>query len=149
MSAPCYAFKVQYRSFVHSIVTKGTIRNPNSKKEYMSEYFLWDTGATISGVNIDIINKLNLSAVSMTTVETAGGRKECSNYYVDITLPNNVIFPKWPVAGLQLKEGTDVLVGMDIMNQGSFLFAKDKYTGYPFFEFSIPPLHNSHFRPKN
>ena len=144
-----YGFTVELFPFINSIKTRGKIINPFGNKEgYFSKNFLWDTGATKSGINENIARKLELSIVGNTEIHTAGGKIVCNTYCVDIILPNGVRFNQIPICGVQLTEGTDVLIGMDIMKAGSFLFSQDRQTGKFFFEFSIPPIHNSIHKPQ-
>ena len=44
------------------------------------------------------------------------------------------------VTGLPLAEGNDVLIGMDIISAGSFLFTTDNNLKKFVFQFSFPPL---------
>ena len=114
--------------------------NPNNNKKYKSNNFIWDTDATASCINTHIINKLNLSKVSIKSVRTASGENQCFCYYVDVNLPHSVRFKRLLVTSLPLAEGIDALIGMDIISTGSFLFTTDTDTKKPVFEFSTPPL---------
>ena len=93
-----------------------------------------------------MIKNLNLPKVSIQTVRTASDENQYFCYYVSIVLSHNVRIEKLLVTGLPLAEGVDALIGMDIINKGSFLFTTDTRTGKQIFEFSIPPLPsiNSH-----
>ncbi len=138
-----YGFTIELLPFTNSIKTHGKVINSfGSKEGYSSKNFLWDTGATNSAINENIARKLELSRVGNIEIHTAGGKIVCNTYCVDIILPNGVRFNQIPISGVQLTEGTDVLIGMDIIKAGSFLFSQDRQTGKFFFEFSIPPIHN-------
>lgn len=137
---PYAAFRMTYNKPVKDIKTQGSIVNPNNKERYKSNNFIWDTGATVSCLNVHIIKKLNLSKVSITSVRTASGENQCFSYYVDIILPHNVGFKHLLVTGLPLAEGIDALIGMDIISTGSFLFTTDTDSKKQVFEFSTPPL---------
>ena len=141
---PYFAFRTVYNRPVSAVKTPGLIINPNNNEKHNSSNFLWDTGATASCLNIYIINKLNLSKVSIKTVRTASGENQYFCYYVDIILPHKVGFKKILVTGLPLEEGVDALIGMDIISAGSFLFTTDINTGKQIFEFSTPPLPSVH-----
>ena len=76
----------------------------------------------------------------MQTVRTASDENQYFCYYADIVLPHNVRIEKLLVTGLPLAEGVDALIGMDIINKGSFLFTTDTKIGKQIFEFSTPLL---------
>ena len=139
---PYRSFQKVYPQTVDSIRTNGFIINPNNK-EIKYNNLLWDTGATCTSINTHVIKDLNLLHSSVHKVTTASGEILCPFYYVHIRLPHKVRFQHLFVAGLPLEKDIDALIGMDIINQGSFLFSQDKQTRKFFFEFSIPPIHKS------
>ena len=142
ISEPLYAaFRTVYHSFNGTIWTQGIINDPqNNKTIYNSSKFIWDTGAQKSCINNQIVEKLHLLKVSKIQTRTASEIHESFSYFVNITLPNNVLIKDFLVTGLPLGEETDVLIGMDIVSQGSLSFSYD-YTLKKFvFQFSMPPL---------
>lgn len=141
-----YGFIAEYNYSRRSLITKGSISNPFTKQKYKSNNFIWDTGATISSIDQDIASKLNLPSISIQTIETANGTVKLPVYPVDIILDIGLdnfqpIFRLFAV-GSKLAKETDVLIGMDIISKGSFLFSKHKPTGRLFFEFCSPALHS-------
>ena len=135
-----FAFKVVYNQFNNTIKTDGIIKNPKNKKEYKSIKFVWDTGAQTSCINEHIVEKLDLLRLSKINIRTASGEHQSFLYHVDIILPNKVTIKDLLVSGLPLEEGTDVLIGMDIISTGSFLFTTDIHSKKYVFQFSFPPL---------
>lgn len=140
-----YGFIAEYNYTCRSLITKGSISNPFTKQKYISNNFIWDTGATISSIDQNIANELKLPSVSMQIIETANGTTKLPVYPVDIILDIGLdkfqpIFRLF-VVGCKLAKETDVLIGMDIISKGSFLFSKHKPTGKLFFEFCSPALH--------
>ena len=85
------------------------------KKQFIC---IWDTGATNTVINTNVITALNLKPTGRTIVHTVGeGGKvneyEVNTYFVNIYLPNNVM-----IIGAKVAEGGigggDLLIGMDI-----------------------------------
>ena len=141
MSEPLYlSFKVVYNNFDGTIKTTGIIKNPHNNQEYKSNSFVWDTGATTSCLSDRVVEKLNLLKVSKINVKTASGEHQSFRYYVNIILPNKLKIQRLLVTGLPLAEGNDVLIGMDIISAGSFLFTTDNSLKKFVFQFSFPPL---------
>lgn len=139
-----YGFTACYNYKRRSLITSGKISNPFTTQTYISKNFIWDTGASISSIDNTIASKLNLSAVSMKKIQTANGEVSCPIYLVSIILMNDNDNPTFniPVAGSNLSKETDVLIGMDIISTGSFLFSKHPQSGKLFFEFFSPAMHS-------
>jgi hypothetical protein len=80
---------------------------------------IWDTGATNSCISQKVIDDCNLAPVGMAKVQGVHGSKDEEAFLVNIYLPNSVTFVGVRVTRAQLP-GADILVGMDILNQGDF-----------------------------
>ena len=137
--------KVITKSFdlmVNSIETCGHIINPEKNKVFhKTKKILWDTGATHSCLDTNIIKKLNLERIGIggeIPSKTAGGRVDSYSYYVDINLSNKIPLSYRIVSGLSISDnlGVDLLIGMDIIRQGDFKIITDK-KGNKVFTFSI------------
>lgn len=80
---------------------------------------LWDTGATNSCISTNVVQALSLVPTGKKNICTPSGSDTVNTYLVNITLPNNVIIPDIEVCDSQIgNQGLDLLVGMDIINQG-------------------------------
>ena len=109
---------------------------------------LWDTGATGSVILKEIADKLHLPVIGFGKVATAGGVVEVPFYYIDVLLPNNVIFPKLRVSQADaLGLGVNMLVGMDIISKGDF--AISNFEGKTTFTFRVPSLMEFDFEKKS
>jgi len=99
---------------------------------------LWDTGATNSMVTKRVVEDLGLGVEGYTTVYHVGGVAEnMPHYFVNLALLTDVHFPSVSVAeGILL--GSDVLIGMDIINRGDF--AVSNRNGATSFSFRIPSV---------
>lgn len=103
---------------------------------------IWDTGATNSVISATAVKSCKLIPISMAQVNGVHGTSTVNVYLVDIYLPNNVMF-----RGVQVTEGclvgADILIGMDIINQGDF--AVTNKNGITKFSFLIPSQVNIDF----
>ena len=113
--------------------------DPNgSEPQPAMEQFIavWDTGATNSMITQAVVDTCGLVPISTTTIAHAlGTTSDVEVYLVNIGLPNKVGVPGLRVAKAVLSQG-DVLIGMDIINQGDF--AVTNVGGSTKFSFRIP-----------
>lgn len=136
-----FAFMVEYKGVVPSIVTAAGIRPAEITQRDNTETFirisaLWDTGATRSVITPELAKKLNLVPVGKMTVTGVNSQEVVNVYLIDITLPNRVLLPSVEVAESNFMGG-DILVGMNIIQLGDFAIANAK--GKTRFSFCIPP----------
>lgn len=96
---------------------------------------IWDTGATNSCITQAVIDACGLVPVGMAQVHGVSGPSTQEVFLVEIYLPANVKF-----AGVRVTRGqfvgADILIGMDVMNQGDF--AVTNHGGLTKFSFRIP-----------
>ncbi len=96
---------------------------------------IWDTGATNSAITQRVVDECSLQPVGKARVHHAGNDAqpdETDVYLVNIVLPGNLV-----IEGVHVSRGgftgADVLIGMDIINQGDFAIThKDGKTKYTF-----------------
>jgi hypothetical protein len=74
----------------------------------------------------------------MREVHHAGGTEQSETFLVNIALPNKVNFKNVDVTLGKLPQGTDVLIGMDIINSGDF--SVTNFNGQTVFSFRYPSL---------
>ena len=96
---------------------------------------LWDTGATNSAITDKVIAKCGLKPTGMVKVGTAAGEVDTETYLVNVALPNRVAFSNMTVTRGDLR-GTDLLIGMDIINKGDL--ALTNFNGKTVFSFRVP-----------
>ena len=96
---------------------------------------IWDTGATNSVITQKVVDACGLAPIGMAKVHGVSGESFAEKYLVNIRLPNQVMF-----AGARVTKGdlfgADILIGMDIINQGDF--AVTNLGGVTKFSFRIP-----------
>lgn len=137
-----FAFTVSYPVRTNVIATKIDLKSCELLLEsdrQIQANAVWDTGATRSVVSSRVVKDLELIPIGITQVSGVHGKKNCSNYLVDIMLPNQVMIQQVSVI-----ESSDipfeVLVGMDIIGLGDFTICNaDNRTK---FSFQIPSTHD-------
>ena len=126
----------------NKIKVKNTFEKSNTK-EYLA---IWDTGATNSAISLDAAQELNLMPTGMTRIGTAAGITDTYTYVVDVILPSDIVIKKLQVTEAKLN-GFDMLIGMDIMNQGDF--AISNHNGQTTFTFRIPSIAKTDYVQEN
>lgn len=100
---------------------------------------IWDTGATRSAISSNVVKALNLQPIGKCKNSTAAGIIEASVYLINVVLPNNVEIPMLQVSEGMLN-GTDILIGMDVISQGDFCLTACGNNTH--FTFQIPSSHD-------
>ncbi len=140
-----YAFTVTYPSRISIIATKIEVKPCQLLVETnlnLQTNAVWDTGATRSVISTRLAESLKLIPTGITEVSGVHGKKNCSNYLIDVVLPNQVMIQQ--VSVIESSEiPFDVLVGMDIIGFGDFCLSnannKTKFT------FQIPSTHETDY----
>ena len=131
MEVQVRVFTTKYNGLVNVLRTQvhiGPILDPNSApkplnpsncsaKEFTA---IWDTGATNSVITQNVINQCGLKPTGVARVFTAKGEHLTETFLVSLFLPNGVVINQLKVSRGELVDGSDVLIGMDIMSQGDF-----------------------------
>lgn len=112
----------------------------HSSKEYEA---IWDTGATNTVITQKIVNDLGLKPVGVTQLETVNGVKDAPLYLVSLFLPNKNCIPELMVAEATVTGKAEILIGMDIINNGDF--AVTNKDGKTVFSFRMPSLERIDF----
>lgn len=88
---------------------------------------LWDTGATGSVISPNIVAVLGLSPAAHILSKTIHGLKWSPQYYVNVLLPSGMVAKKvLVIEGDPI--GCDVLIGMDILSEGDFIYSYNNDT---------------------
>ena len=98
---------------------------------------LWDTGANISVITQRVVDDLGIPVEGYIPVGQVDGEFLAQVYSVALYLPNAVTIPALQVVKAALT-GTDVLIGMDIINLGDF--AVSNRNGKTMFSFRMPSV---------
>ena len=107
---------------------------------------LWDTGASHSAISDRVVEVLRLKPIGKSTVVHAAGQHLVDLFMINLVLPDSIAFPMITVSKLVLT-GTDILIGMDIINQGDF--AITHRNGNSKMSFAIPSSRDIDFVKEN
>ncbi len=102
---------------------------------------LWDTGANSSCISGRLARQLGLEVADYVHIITASSREKVPTHFVNLEFSNGMKFFKIEVAQYwQGGDGSDFIVGMDIITQGDFSITN--FQGQTLFSFRIPSLHS-------
>lgn len=104
---------------------------------------MWDTGATMTGISRSLVEKLGLVSIGNGSVSTPNGERYVDAYCIDLMLPNDVSIPNLVTMCIDTKQGTDLLIGMDVISQGDFSITNAN--GKTYFSFRIPSIENNDY----
>lgn len=107
---------------------------PDSKDKKFTA--IWDTGATNTAISSRVVKECGLIPTGQAISNTAGGQCTVNTYIIDLGLPNNVNINGIPATEFQAVEGSDLLIGMDIIRLGDL--AISNYNGKTAFSFRVP-----------
>ena len=148
MPIPRFAFTTKCNKRVNVLDNEVGISEPCDLKttkphpDVVQFKAIWDTGASCSCISQNVLESLNLPEIDRVTNNTANGSRKAGVYLVNIYLPNKVVFQGVRVIDAKLLD-TDILIGMDIINQGDFAITHKK--GNTWMTFQIPSSHNIDF----
>ena len=101
---------------------------------------VFDTGATNSCIASALARSIGLTSETSTDVISPDGQQRSPVYYASLWLPNEMGgFPFIPLLGFD-DSGDEVLIGMDIIGQSSFLLSYDRAKDRSNLSFSIQPM---------
>ncbi len=133
-SMPCHAFVYKYPVLSPKLISTVQVSHNNRMKEVSA---LWDTGATVTCVSMELAKELSLVPTGMREIRTPSGAKTVNTYLVDLELPNKVTVTNVMVCDSDIgTQGLGVLIGMNIILQGDF--AVSNFKGKTTFTFRIP-----------
>lgn len=99
---------------------------------------IWDTGATNTAISERVAKECNLIPISKGISNTANGQRTVNVYVIDLYLPNNVIIGGVRATEFTAVEGSDLLIGMDVIGMGDL--AISNYQGKTCFSFRVPSM---------
>ncbi len=123
-----YAFTIKYDRKINALFTDIFISEAfdpklapvgNQQPKPSAFKAIWDTGATASVITQKVVSILGLQPIDQVKSHTVAGSVKTNIYAVSMLLPNHVKVPNILVAEGKMSE-MDVLIGMDIINQGDF-----------------------------
>ena len=145
-------FTIEYSEIVNALETEIRVSesfNPEDNEDTIHPPIfefkaVWDTGATNSAISPHVVDKLNLQPIGKREVCHAAGMSTVYAYFVNVILPNNVIFISLEVTEMLID--VDVLIGMDIISTVDFAITASH--GKTKFTFQTPHTHDIDFNKK-
>ena len=131
------AFSATYEQRQSALITLCKVRNPFSSNPFQDGQALWDTGAMGSVIGPKLAQSLQLTPTGKARLGGIHGDETVNTYFVELALPNNVVFQKLNVYEANLTEPTNFLIGMEIIGTGDFSVCGGKLVSY-----CIPPFEN-------
>ena len=129
-----YPINVQSEGVLREIKTTCKI-SAKGRNDFAKYYALWDTGANMTAISNKVVQDLGLVPYMYRINTTAGGNVRSNLYYVDLILPNEVLFPRLQVTNCYMDD-FDILIGMDVITQGDLAITNKD--GSTLFSFDIP-----------
>jgi len=91
---------------------------PYSSSLSISANALWDTGASLSAITPELMNKLKVIPVDKKLVAGVHTTQVVDIVLITVELPNSVIKKNIRVAVCNITSNADVIIGMDIISLG-------------------------------
>jgi len=99
---------------------------------------IWDTGATNTAISERVAEQCKLVPIAKATSNTANGQRRVNVYLIDLYLPNNVIIGGVRATEFTAVEGSDLLIGMDVIGMGDL--AISNHMNKTCFSFRVPSI---------
>jgi hypothetical protein len=100
----------------------------------------WDTGATCSVITPRIVQELDLDIVDSVQLWAVNSTHIADVSFVSLRFPHGAMFNDIRVRVCPITPNTDMLLGMDIINQLDLAICNGD--GQTLFSFAIPPFKN-------
>lgn len=139
---PTKTFSAALGENASHIATYVSLSSKDSKKSIIAK---WDTGAFMSCIPYSVVKDLSLVQTgSHITRGTFGDNLDAPTYMIDLTIPSGYTFHNLEVIGLSEHNPTEyMLIGMDVISQGDFLFSGH---GGGVFSFRVPSTETVSFK---
>ena len=144
------AFVVKTNGLLHELptdvwITPPTLGAPGSENRPATRKLraVWDTGASVSVINVGVAHDFDLVQTGIQSVSTANGTYDAATYMCDLYLPNPAIMPDIEVAEANLGPDLDMLIGMDVISRGDF--AVTNLNDETWFTFRLPSIQRANF----
>ena len=89
---------------------------------------LIDTGANSSCISERLANACRLRPISAMKMISAHGMSIAQIYEVSVKLPNEILFESVTVVEVSGSKSFDVIIGMDILSKGDFVYSSNEET---------------------
>jgi len=125
------SFTVEYPNIAFELKTPIAISPPvtkNSMSDFTQYNAIWDTGAALTGISPRIVKDYNLKPSGMIkTIGIEGNLTDKDTYLLNVILFNNLEIHGLTVAQISyVGDGSDVLIGMNLITLGDFAVTNQK-----------------------
>ena len=106
---------------------------------------IWDTGASVSCITSNIVEKYNLTSTGKSNFYTGGHResKLTDIYSINLMFRDDFVFNNLRVLKIEKHDVFDIIIGMDIISKGDF--SVSNLNGKTSFSFRIPYFGTANF----
>jgi len=111
---------------------------PFNSMRSLSINALWDTGAMMSAITPEIMDKLKAPPVDRKKIAGIHTSQEVDIVSITLELPNSVIKRTFKVAVCNITSNTEMIIGMDIISLGDFALSNGN--AQTLFSFAVPPF---------
>jgi hypothetical protein len=132
-----YSFSESWKTYTNKLITNASILR-NSTGSFVDIRAIWDTGATHSVMNHALMMHLNLMPIASKLVFGVNSKQYVDIVAASVKLPNGFVIGRNRFYVCSLPPGTDMLIGMDIIQLGDFYISNA--SGKTQFIFVIPSL---------
>jgi len=133
------AFSKEYPTIASELLTEVYLYNPVDMENRIKTIALWDTGATISCIAPEVLEKLCLKPIDSVIIEGVNSLERCDQVLVHVGLPNGLIVSNIKPSVCNFgPSNLEFIIGMDIIKLGDFMIANSLEK--TLFSFATPPL---------
>lgn len=141
------SFTTSYKRMVNQLRNQVHIgkpfisEKPSNDAKFRTYTALWDTGATNTVITQRVVRECGLKPTGIAEAHHVGGSEIVNTYLISILLPSQVGFRELRATEGKDVLGGDVLIGMDVINQGDLAVSNyDKETVFSFRKPSIEQI---------
>jgi hypothetical protein len=133
---PYHAFSIQLSQVFNRLPSEVIIEGDTGA--FNNARAVWDTGAMRSVVTPEVVKSLNQPYVDFVTVTGVNNVSRVPVVVLSVILPNNIRITNLKAVVCDMRQGIDMLIGMDIINMGDLVICNG--SDKTFFSFAIPPF---------
>lgn len=131
-------FSIQYDNLVDRLSSEAVIEGPSGNT--FAARAVWDTGAMKTVITPGVVKALSLSPVDSIIVNGINNVTQAAIVIISVLLPNHIKADNIYAAVCDMRQGIDLLIGMDIIKKGDLVIANGNET--TLFSFALPPFQN-------
>jgi hypothetical protein len=131
---PYHAFSIRCSQIVNRLPSEVVVEG--DKNASFNARAIWDTGAMRSVVTPDVVKSLNQPYVDFVKVTGVNNISTAPVVIVSVILPNHIRITNLKAVVCDMRQGIDMLIGMDIISMGDMALCNGN--AKTLFSFAIP-----------